>query len=246
MDNVRPLRPKKQPPKPRRGRRSRRRIIIAAVVVVVLVILALSGRILGLYVDWLWFGEVGFRSVFWTRLWWHLIIGAIAFAVFFVIVFPNVELARRMAPSYRVTSSGDLLEPRSDRVKRWVGWGALAVCLLAALVAASSASSQWQTFLLYLKQVPFGQKDAIFGHDVSFYVFSLPMWQAVQGFIFGALIAALVFTAAMHLIMGGIDFIAKPAPGAPQNATRPDPRFGTGDVRNPFGAGPRGPPSSRR
>ena len=233
MDNVRPIDPKrgKGPKKkaPARNHR-RRRIVIAAVVVAVVVLLALSGRILGLYVDWLWFGEVGFRPVFWTRFWWHIVIGLIAFAVFFAIVWPNVELARRLAPSYRVTSSGDLLEPRSDRVKRWVGWGGLAVCLLASFVAASSLSSDWQTFLLYIRQVPFGATDPIFGKDVSFYVFSLPVWQAVQNLVFGALVAALVFTAVMHLIMGGIDFIAKPAPAAQQG----QPRFT--DPRNPFGA----------
>jgi uncharacterized protein len=231
---MRPHEPKpKGPKKPRHPRR--RRVTIALIVVAVIVALSLSGRVLGLYVDWLWFGEVGFRSVFWTRLWWHVLVGAAAFAAFFAIVYPNVELARRLAPSYRVTSSGDLLEPRSDRVKRWVGWGGLIACLLVALAAGVSASSSWQTFLLYFKQVSWGVKDPVFGHDVSFYVFSLPMWRGVQGFVFGALIVTLILTAIMHLIMGGIDFIAKPAPGQP-NTPRGDPRFGGADPRTPFGA----------
>jgi uncharacterized membrane protein (UPF0182 family) len=237
MDNVRPIDPKRgqgpkkpKPKKARPGSSRRRRIIIAVVAAVVVAVLALSGRIFGLYVDWLWFGEVGFTPVFWTRFWWHIVIAVIGFAVFFAIVWPNVELARRLAPSYRVTSSGDLLEPRSDGVKRWVGWGGLVVCVLAALVAASSISSDWETFLLYLKQVPFGQTDPVFGHDTGFYVFSLPMWQALQGFVFAALVVALIFTAIMHLIMGGIDFITKPAPGAQQGQPR------TADPRNPFGA----------
>ncbi|HEY5168774.1 MAG TPA: UPF0182 family protein, partial [Thermoleophilia bacterium] len=206
MDNVRPLRPKKPPAKPRRSRHSRRRIIWSIVAAIVVLVLIFGSRILGLYVDWLWFGEVGFRSVFWTRIWWQVVVGVVAFALFFVIVEFNVELARRLAPSYRVTAAGDLLEPRSDSVRRWVGWGGLGVSLLAAFIAGVSASSQWQTFLLYVKQTPFGQKDAIFGHDVAFYVFSLPMWQALQSFVFGALVASLVLAAVMHVVMGGIDF----------------------------------------
>jgi len=213
MDNVRPLHPKKQPPKPRRGRRSRRRIITSIVIAVVILVLAFGSRFLGLYVDWLWFGEVGFRGVFWTRLWWQVLVGVAAFVLFFVIVAINVELARRLAPSYRVTATGDLLEPRSDRVRRWVGWGGLGVSLVAAFIAGVSASAQWQTFLLYLKQSPFGEKDAIFGHDISFYVFSLPMWQSLQNFVLGALIASLVLAAIMHVVMGGIELT--------QNARRP-------------------------
>ena len=110
------------------------------------------------------------------------------------------------------------------------------------MFAGVSASSQWQTFLLYLKQAPFGEKDVIFGHDIGFYVFSLPMWQALQSFVYGALIAALILAAVMHLIMGGIDFSAKPAPGAQQGAPpRRRPRVSAGDPASPFGRGPRGP-----
>src|SRR5665811_419760 len=166
------------------------------------------------YVDWLWFGEVGFRSVFWTRFWWQLLVGIAAFAIFFVIVELNVELARRLAPGFRVTASGDLLEPRSEALRKWVGLGGLGVSLLAATIAGVGASAQWQTFLLYLKQAPFGEKDALFGHDIGFYVFSLPMWQALQSFILGALVASLIFAAVMHLVMGGIDYKATPPGGA--------------------------------
>jgi uncharacterized membrane protein (UPF0182 family) len=187
MDNVRTMRPR-TPPK--RSRPSKRRVVIGIIVALVVLVIAVSGRLLGFYVDWLWFGEVGFRSVFWTRFWWQLLVGVAAFAIFFVIVEFNVELARRLAPSFRVTEFGDLLEPRSEAMRKWVGWGGLGVSLLAAALAGITASSQWQTFLLYVKQAPFGQKDAVFGHDIGFYVFSLPMWQAVQSFVFGALAAS--------------------------------------------------------
>ncbi|MBE3034353.1 MAG: UPF0182 family protein, partial [Actinobacteria bacterium] len=215
MDNVRTMRPRatRKPPPP-----NRRRIIIGIIVAFVVVLIAVSGRVLGFYVDWLWFGEVGFRSVFWTRFWWQLLVGVAGFAVFFVIVEFNVELARRLAPSFRVTASGDLLEPRSESVRKWVGLGGLGVSLLVAVIAGVGASAQWQTFLLYVKQAPFGEKDAIFGHDIGFYVFSLPMWQALQSFVFGALVASLIFAAIMHLVMGGIDYKATPPGGAGHGA----------------------------
>ncbi len=211
MDNVRTMRPRatRKPPPP-----NRRRIISGIVVAFVVVLIAVSGRVLGFYVDWLWFGEVGFRSVFWTRFWWQLLVGVAGFAVFFVIVELNVELARRLAPSFRVTASGDLLEPRSESVRKWVGLGGLGVSLLVAVIAGVGASAQWQTFLLYVKQAPFGEKDVIFGHDIGFYVFSLPMWQTLQSFVFGALVASLVLAAIMHLVMGGIDYKATPPGGA--------------------------------
>jgi uncharacterized membrane protein (UPF0182 family) len=202
MDNVRPIRPKK-PAAVRRP--TRRRIVVGTVVAIVVLLLAFGSRLLGFYVDWLWFGEVGFRSVFWTRFWAQLLLGLAAFGVFFVVVIANIELARRLAPDYRADVDGTLLEPRSPVVRRWVGIGGVAAAAVVALIAGVSASSGWQRFLLYFNQVPWGQKDPQFGRDISFYVFSVPMWQTVLGFVMAALVAALVAAAIIHLIMGGIE-----------------------------------------
>src|SRR5450759_3504422 len=140
MDNVRTMRPRatRKPPPP-----NRRRIIIGIVVAFVVVLIAVSGRVLGFYVDWLWFGEVGFRSVFWTRFWWQLLVGVAAFAIFFVIVEFNVELARRLAAGFRSTASGQRLQPRIEAPGKRVGWGGLRLSLRSAVIAAWPATSQW-------------------------------------------------------------------------------------------------------
>jgi uncharacterized membrane protein (UPF0182 family) len=223
MDNVRPLRPKKKPA-PRRGdRTTRRRVIISVVVAIVILVLAFGSRLLGLYVDWLWFGEVDLLEVFWTGVWARLLLGAAAFVVFFVIVWANVELARRLAPDFRADVDGTLLEPRSPAVRKWVGIGAAAVCVIVALIAGITASSAWQRFLLYFNQTPFGEEDPVFGRDISFYVFSVPMWESVLDFVLAALIASLVLAAIVHFIMGGIEVKQKPGQPAADAETGPSP-----------------------
>jgi uncharacterized membrane protein (UPF0182 family) len=215
MDNVRPLRPKKPSPKPRRDRRTRRRIITAVIVAVVVLVLAFGSRILGMYVDWLWFGEVGYRGVFWTRIWAQLLLGLAAFVAFFLIIWANVELARRLAPDFRADVDGTLLEPRSPAVRKWVGIGAAIVCAVVAFIAAVGASGAWQRVLLYLNQVSWGENDPVFDRDISFYVFSVPFWQGILSFVLTALIVSLVLAAIVHLIMGGIDIKQKPGKAAP-------------------------------
>ncbi len=150
--------------------------------------LAFGSRILGMYVDWLWFGEVGFRGVFWTRIWAQLLLGLVAFVLFFVVIWANVELARRLAPDFRADIDGTLLEPRSPAVRRWVGIGAAVVCVIVAFIAAVSVSGSWQRVLLYFNQASWGEKDPIFGRDISFYVFSVPFWQGILSFVLAALI----------------------------------------------------------
>ena len=211
MDNVRPFRPRSAGAKPSRPRPQRRRnfSIVAGVVAAVLLI-GLAGRFLGMYVDWLWFGEVDYRPVFWTRVAWEVIAALGAFVVVFALVYLNVEIARRLAPGFRATEDGKLLEPRSEGFRRLVFWAGLLVSLAVAGFAATAAVPQWQTILLFYRRTVFGQADPIFGHDVGFYVFALPAWQALHTLVLSALVAAFLLAIVTHLAMGGIEYRAVP------------------------------------
>ena len=111
------------------------------VVLVVLLLLSL-GNSLALYVDWLWFGEVGYQSVFTTLLSSQVLVGGAFGAGFFLVFFANVYLAGRHQPTryWGTVDSLVLLQlaaPLRDRPARVVedadGWtlrthnGALAV-----------------------------------------------------------------------------------------------------------------------
>jgi uncharacterized membrane protein (UPF0182 family) len=75
-----------------------RGLISLILVIAALVLLNMTGQILGLYVDWLWFREVQFTSVFLTVLHTELLLGVVTGAAFFLILYGNVTLARRLAP----------------------------------------------------------------------------------------------------------------------------------------------------
>lgn len=211
-------------------RLSRPRALVLAAAAVVAVLVLSAGLLSALYIDWLWFGEIGFRSVFWTRIGWKLGVGALVFVVFFVLVAANTELARRLAPGFRIKESGDVLEPRGDGVRRFVAGGGVLLSALAALVAAVLASTQWETFLLAAKRAPFGTVDPIFGHDISFYVFSLPMWRVVHTYVLAALVVGFLLAAAVHLAMGGIEAQATfSGDGREQHSGVPQLSFKLGD-----------------
>jgi uncharacterized protein len=54
------------------------------------------------------------------------------------------------------------------------------VVVLGLLVGLYQAG-HWRTFLLWRNQVPVGDRDAQFGRDIGFYLFSLPLQRAVLG-----------------------------------------------------------------
>ena len=62
-----------------------------------LALLSTAGQIVGFYTDWLWFHEVQYTSVFVTVLQTQVLLGVITGAAFFLILYGNLILARRLA-----------------------------------------------------------------------------------------------------------------------------------------------------
>ena len=86
------------PPRmPTLTRRSRTLVWVAIAVVALLLI---GPRFIDTYVDWLWFGELGYRSVFTTVLVTRLIVFLVAALAVGLIVFAGMALAYRTRPVF--------------------------------------------------------------------------------------------------------------------------------------------------
>lgn len=186
---------------PAMSRRSKR-VLITLVTLVVLAILWF--QFVGVYIDWLWFGEVGFRQVWSTSVWSRVVlflIGAIAGGG---VVFASLLLAYRSRPVFVPSGEVDPLSPYrtvvSSRPKTFI----LAISGIVGLICAFSAQGNWQTVQLWLHAQTFGQTDPQFGHDVGFYVFTLPALQLILGWMF-ALVALSFFAVLItQYLYGGL------------------------------------------
>ena len=220
--------PAKKPRPP--GRRSRGRIVgivvaavVAALVVAVVVLLA--------YTNWLWFGEVGLRVVFWRQIWARLVVGAVSGLLFFAVFFANIEVARRLSPRHRAFEGIDVVEYVNERTVRALRRAGIVLSVLIAILVGASASGSWLVFERALNGVPFRASDPIFHRDLGFYVFTLPAWQMVYGLLMGALIAGLVAAVVVHAVLGGLV--------VPQERPIPTVENPEPVVRGPFGRSPR-------
>ena len=87
---------------PKLTRRSR--ILIAIALAVVLLVLG-SGPLVDTYVNWLWFGELGYRSVFTTVLVTKLVVFLVGALVIGSVVFGALALAYRTRPVFVPTTA---------------------------------------------------------------------------------------------------------------------------------------------
>src|SRR5436309_1023249 len=186
--------------------RSRRRLLVAIAVVVVLAFIALN-VLSSFYVDLLWYREVHFASVFWTVIRTRFLLGFIFGALFFVILFANLLIVRRITPQYRVFSpEQEVIERYRLAVEPYIKWILPGIALLIALFVGIAASGRWQIFQLWRHSsgISFGTTDPIFHKDPAFYVFRLPFLDYLQGWLFSALAGVTVIVALVHYLFGGI------------------------------------------
>ena len=143
------------------------------------------GSIASFYTDFLWFDSLGFRDMFVKRLSTRLAVFALGFAVAATVLLVNWLVARRRVLR---AASADAAVLNNGRVRTVIAF----VAFILAVLFAIAAAGQWEEFLLYLNAEPFGTADPIFGRDVGFYVFSLPVYRFVQNWLLMMLIVALI------------------------------------------------------
>ncbi len=180
-------------------------------VLVAVVFLAVGLSFLrSIYTDWLWFNNVGFLSVFTTVLKariWLFLAGA---ALFGVLIAVNILLVRRYA-------RGESVLPLPEEAIRWLNRLVMVAIILVALILSvvfgAAASGRWELVLKLANTTSFGIADPVFGKDVAFFVFTLPVLEMAQGWLQAALIVLLIATGAMYLAfysLRGVPFVVTP------------------------------------
>lgn len=163
----------------------------------------------GVYTDFLWFTQLGYAEVFTTQIIAQVVSFLIGFVVMASIVGIALAFAWKTRPIYirmPEESPFQVYQQMIEGLRKVVMIGLpLAVGTLGGLVVAQ----QWQSAVLFLSGSDFGTPDGQFGLDPSFYVFDLPFYMLVVGYVSGALLIAALVSGAVHLIYGGIRFTGK-------------------------------------
>jgi uncharacterized protein len=178
--------------------RSTRGLVVRLAILVFLLIAAFQS--ISFYVESLWYDSLGFESVYWYRLRAQSLVflavaalTTMALAVIFRLVTPPPGYARR--PFLRFGQE-EIVIPTSDSLKGL----AIPVAVLFGVFFGISFASDWSTFALFFNRVATpGDPDPIFGQSLSFYLFTLPVLQAVAGWFIAiciiGMIAAIVLAA---------------------------------------------------
>jgi len=186
--------------------RRRRPLLISLAIVALLAIVLVSSS--GVYTDVLWFDQLGYLSVFTTQITAQVNVFIVAALFAALVIWGNIFLAWRFRPVY-VTSNDffgrDLGEYRNllEKLRRRL---LFVIPVVIAIFLATAQSSDWATVYTFINHSYTGVLDPQFKLDIGFYLFDLPFYLQLVGYLLGVVILALIPTLIFHLVYGGIKF----------------------------------------
>jgi uncharacterized protein len=184
---------------------TRRAVAWIVIVAVLLLLLFLLKPFATLFTDYLWFKALGYGGVFGVRFATEIWSFFVFAALFWAIGAANILLA--LSGGRRLSSIGI----RQRLLTAPTTILAMLVVFLLGLLFGSIASGQWQTILAYFNQKSFGIQDPIFHRDVSFYVFSLPFYRFLWGWLLGVVILMMLVVGGLYLARGSVRQLMLPA-----------------------------------
>jgi len=192
-------------PSARMPKLTRRSRILIGVSLAVVALLLVGPRFVDAYVDWLWFGELGYRSVFTTVLVTRIVVFFVVGILVGAIVFAGLALAYRNRPVF-VPASGpnDPVARYRTAVMTHLRLFAIGIPVPIGIIAGLVGQSYWARIQLFLHGGKFGIADPQFGKDLGFYAFDLPLYRLVLSYLFVSVFLALLANLVGHYIFGGI------------------------------------------
>lgn len=176
---------------------------VVALIVVGLVLAASGNGIVSLVVDYWFHEEVGYTGFFWLKLMYRYILSGLVTLFFFLVFFLNFWAASRYlgVDEVRLEAMEDVAEQRQRQALKLLQTGSMRVyiplSLVMAIVIATPFYHHWEEALLFVFGPSANISDPLFKNDVSFYLFSYPIFELIQVELF---VASAIVTLAIALL----------------------------------------------
>lgn len=174
----------------------KRTLTILAIVVVLFVLALVTAPF---WINWLWFGSVGYRSVIITNYTAQAASFVASAVLCGALFWVNIRFALRNTRIHAENQAGRI-SAMVIRVLATLG------TTIVAIFAGVIAQRHWQDVLLAVHGGSFGIEDPTFHRDAGFYIFLLPVLRGVVTGLIAVLLVTLIAVAFVYLIRLGVRF----------------------------------------
>ncbi|MBQ9972652.1 MAG: UPF0182 family protein [Firmicutes bacterium] len=150
--------------------------------------------LIGFITDYLWFRELDYVSVFFTKLFTQLKIGIPVFVVVTFLAYIYLKFLKR-GYFKKVVSKEEVNHGRLNLIS----WGLAGV--YGAVTTYFAVTKMWFQFLQFANSSKFDIKDPLYNNDISFYVFKLGFIESANELIIFLLIAFAALTLIYYSVL---------------------------------------------
>lgn len=142
-----------------------------------------------------WFGEVGYTRTYLTRA---LAVGGLTLPIFLVFYLVSIFYYRSIAKKYDQVSYPPKT-PEQIRNRNRLVYIAAGVFFL--IISYGLAKDNWYLILQFINGTAFNAVDPVFGKDISFYVFRMPLYQFVVSIALSVVVLLIILTVIIYLLI---------------------------------------------
>jgi len=146
-----------------------------------------------------WFESHGYEAVFWRRL-------EAKCALFFAALIPAFLMYWL---NWRFAWNSGIKHSRGtddSAGTAFVGWALISFALFFAVINAIGSMGYWSTLLKFIYPSPFNETDPLFGHDIGFYVFTLPFIKFLRAWLQGLIAVSIIGSLAAYFLTHSVSF----------------------------------------
>lgn len=150
-----------------------------------------------------WFGELGHTDVFWKLYAWPWGVRLIGTIVFSLFLYVNLRLTQ--------SAVARALFRFQERVPEFLSWrvvrrGLVAGSIFFGLMASESLARHWETIARFVHRQTFQIADPLFGKDVGYYVFELPLWRLLHMSAVGIVSLAALLVVGIYMVARAVEW----------------------------------------
>ncbi|WP_041720151.1 UPF0182 family membrane protein [Alkaliphilus metalliredigens] len=175
--------------------KNRKKVIIGLGIFIFIFLFGFLSEILSFITDYQWFQELGYESVFLTKLKTQLQIGIPLFIVgtilYYLYLIGLKKEYYKQIKSYHM----DISEKRVNQIL------ILPAFVFGLMTSTSVAGSLWFDILLYANAKPFNLTDPLFNNDITYYLLELPFLKQLLNTVTSILFLMVIITVIFYVIM---------------------------------------------
>src|SRR6202453_4998643 len=191
---------------PAQGKPQRPRLVVYLFLGLIILIFIGGRTAISYWVDLLWFSSLGLASVFWKSFGLEWGTFAVFAALTFVLLLASF-LALRHSHAADLPDTHTIFfggRPIELPIKKFLRTIAVAGAFVISIATGFAMEAQWPTLALYWSAPRTATiTDPIFGRPLGFYLFTLPAWEMIAGWLLTLAVIVCVLAVLFLIASGG-------------------------------------------